>query len=115
PMVSRLAERVAELVGRDVPGIEVASVAERARYLGELAARFDARVADERARPAGGEPVAALLSGAMLRLSRLLVPITSTVVGPYGQDRYGHAWQSGSIPALGGYEALAAGPADSEQ
>jgi hypothetical protein len=36
----------------------------------------------------------------MLRLARLLVPLISTVTGPYSQDRYGHAWQSGEIPAL---------------
>jgi hypothetical protein len=113
PMVAGLAARIDELASREVPGIEVASVAERARELRELAARFDARVEAERARPA--EPVAELLSGAMLRLSRALVPITSTVVGPYGQDRYGHAWQAGAIPALSGYEALAAGRPDSEE
>jgi hypothetical protein len=115
PMASRLADRVGELAGRDVPGIEMASVAERARELHALATRFDARVEAERARASGGEAVAELLSGAMLRLSRALVPITSTVVGPYGQDRYGHAWQSGPIPALSGYEALAARRPDSEQ
>ena len=51
----------------------------------------------------------------MMQLSRALVPITSTVVGPYGQDRYGHAWQAGPIPALSGYEALAARRPDSAE
>jgi hypothetical protein len=36
----------------------------------------------------------------MLGLARLLVPLISTVGGTYSQDRYGHAWQSGEIPAL---------------
>ncbi|HEY3108749.1 MAG TPA: M28 family peptidase, partial [Chloroflexota bacterium] len=101
PMAERLASRVGELAGREVPEIELASVAERARELRELAAHLDGRVEAERARLAGGagEQVAELLNGAMLQLSRALVPIASTVVGPYGQDRYGHAWQSSAIPA----------------
>jgi hypothetical protein len=117
PVARRLAERVGELASREVPGIEVASVAERARELELLAARFDARVEAERPRLAGGagEQVAERLNEAMIQLSRTLVPITSTVVGPYGQDRYGHAWQSGTIPSLGGYEALASRRPDSPE
>jgi hypothetical protein len=50
----------------------------------------------------------------MLDLSRVLVPIASTVVGPYGQDRYGHAWQTQMIPSLASYPQLAGYPRDSE-
>jgi hypothetical protein len=116
-MVGRLADRVGELAGRAVPEIELASVVERARELERLAARLDARVEAERLRLASGadEQTAERLSEAMLELSRVLVPITSTVAGPYGQDRYGHSWQSEPIPALGGYAALAAGRPDSAE
>jgi hypothetical protein len=35
------------------------------------------------------------------------VPIASTVAGPYGQDRYGHSWQTQMIPSLVPYGNLA--------
>ena len=50
----------------------------------------------------------------MIHLSRLLVPIASTVVGAYGQDRYGHAWQTQMIPSLVPYPRLAEYAGDSE-
>jgi hypothetical protein len=116
PMAGRLAGRLRALAGLDLPGVDLAGLAARAGELQESAERFDARVGAERARLAvgGDSQVAEMLSQAMLGISRTLVPITSTVVGPYGQDRYGHAWQSGDVPALGGLEALAALPPDSE-
>ncbi len=43
------------------------------------------------------------------------MPIASTVVGAYGQDRYGHAWQSQMIPSLAAYPKLASYPRDSEE
>jgi hypothetical protein len=115
-MAGRLAGRLGELAGLRLPDVDLAGLAARGAELSESAGRFDARVAAERARLAAGgdDQVATMLSEAMLELSRALVPITATVVGPYGQDRYGHAWQSGDVPALGGLEALAALPTDSE-
>ena len=50
----------------------------------------------------------------MIRLSRVLVPVASTVVGPYGQDRYGHPWQTQMIPSLAPCPALAGYARDSE-
>lgn len=50
----------------------------------------------------------------MMALSRMLVPLAASVAGPHGQDRYGHAWQSGAIPALGGYAALSDPSIDDE-
>jgi hypothetical protein len=116
PMAGRLAGRLGELAGVALPDVDLAGLAARAVELQESAERFDARAGAERTNlAAGGDSrVAEMLSEAMLELSRTLVPITSTVVGPYGQDRYGHAWQSGDVPALGGLEALAALPPDSE-
>ena len=51
----------------------------------------------------------------MLSLARLLIPIISTVGGPYSQDRYGHAWQSGEVPALTPLAMLPRLAPDSEQ
>ena len=114
PMARRLADRLGTLAALDLGEIDLAGLASRAGELAEAAAAFDDRVEAERAGLARGadEAAAERLSGAMLRLSRQLVPITSTVVGPYGQDRYGHAWQAGDVPALGGLESLAAQPRD---
>lgn len=50
----------------------------------------------------------------MIHLSRILVPIASTVVGAYGQDRYGHAWQTQMVPSLVPYPQLARYERDSE-
>jgi len=55
-----------------------------------------------------------LLNRTMIRLSRVLVPVASTFVGPYGQDRYGHAWQTQMIPSLVPYPNLAAYARDSD-
>ena len=51
----------------------------------------------------------------MIQLSRILVPIASTVVGAYGQDRYGHAWQTQMVPSLVPYPRLAEYARDSEE
>jgi len=55
-----------------------------------------------------------LLNRTMIRLSRVLVPVASTVVRPYGQDRYGHVWQTQMIPSLVPYPTLATYARDSE-
>jgi hypothetical protein len=90
--------------------------ADRAREFAGLAARLDETRGRVRAQAAsGGDDAAAdLLNRTMLRLSRLLVPIASTAAGAYGQDRYGHAWQTQMIPSLVPYPALATYPRDSE-
>src|SRR6185437_8523306 len=62
-----------------------------------------------------GEHAADLLNHAKIELSRTLVPIASTNVGPYGQDRYGHAWQTQMIPSLVPYATVAGYDRDSEE
>ncbi|HET8629778.1 MAG TPA: M28 family peptidase [Thermomicrobiales bacterium] len=114
PLAARFVARLDELAALDVPDIDLAGAAVRAREFQALADRLDARCAAWRERADGDEAAADLLNEAMMRLSRILVPVASTVVGPYGQDRYGHAWQTQMIPALALYPALAAAPRDSE-
>jgi hypothetical protein len=112
PLAARLLGGLEALATTQVPEIELASVVDRARELRQAAAALDDLVSRERA---GSDQAAAdRLNQAMLGLSRLLVPLAATVAGPYGQDRYGHAWQAGAIPALGGYAALSDPATDPE-
>lgn len=64
---------------------------------------------------AGEDKTADLLNDGIIKLSRILVPIASTVVGSYGQDRYGHAWQTQMIPSLAPYTAFAQYARDSKE
>lgn len=117
PMARRFVERLSELARLDVSEIDMRSVVECALALEGLAAELDQRSGTWRRRLASGAAdggVADQLNAAMIQLSRLLVPLASTVVGPYGQDRYGHPWQAELIPSLAPYSALARLPRDSE-
>jgi hypothetical protein len=61
--------------------------ADRAREFVSLAAQLDELSATLRTRTHGSavdHDAAEALNDAMLRLSRILVPVASTVVGPYG-------------------------------
>ncbi|HKS90483.1 MAG TPA: M28 family peptidase [Tepidiformaceae bacterium] len=103
PIATRFADRLEELAKLNIPDIDMAAAAQQAREFRELAQSFDAQTQTWRQRirsGVAGGPVPDLLNGTMLRLSRILVPIASTVVGAYGQDRYGHAWQTQMIPSL---------------
>lgn len=118
PLAARFVTRLRELAASPIPDIDLTSVAERAEEFETLATRLDRLGADWRARIAtgtgdDGERAAELLNRTQLRLSRILVPIASTAAGPYGQDRYGHAWQTQTIPSLVPYQLLAGFPADS--
>ena len=118
PLAARLADRLGELARLDPPAIDLAGPADRARELQEVVGRLDARVEAGRTRSragADGEPAAEVLNRAMVQLSRTLVPIASTVVGPYGQDRYGHAWHARTIPSLTPCELLPGHRPDSEE
>jgi hypothetical protein len=112
PLATRFADRLREFAAYDVPGIDIAGAAARAEEFNTLAAQLDAQSVAWRQRIAGGatdgERAAGVLNDAKLRLSRTLVPVASTVVGPYGQDRYGHIWQTQMIPSLVPYPTLAA-------
>jgi hypothetical protein len=118
PLAARFVHRLQEFAGHDVPGIDMAGAAARAEAFRTLAAQLDAASATWRQRlaagAADGERAAAVLNDAKIALSRTLVPVASTVVGPYGQDRYGHAWQTQMIPSLVPYPSLAAMDRDSE-
>lgn len=117
-LASRFVERLDGFAGYDVPDIDMAGAAERAREFEGLATRLDEQSATWQQRissnPMDGERAANVLNQAKLQLSRVLVPIASTAVGPYGQDRYGHAWQTQMIPSLVPYPTLAGYPRDSE-
>ena len=113
----QFAERLAELSAAG-ESIDLDGVLHRAKQFGEAAARLD-QTADRwrqhyRKGGAVDESAAEVLNGCMKRLSRLLVPIQSTIKGTYGHDPYGLTAQATMIPAL--YEAprLAQLPPDSE-
>jgi len=119
PLANRFVERLSDFAKYDVPNIDMQSTVERAREFQELAGQLDEQ-ADAWSRrlsanPEGGEQVADAINNAKLQLSRTLVPIASTAVGPYGQDRYGHAWQTQMIPSLVPYPKLASYDRDSEE
>ena len=119
PLAARFVDRLSAFAQLDVPTIDMAGAVERATDFRALAARLDAQSAawSRRLRTdaADGERAADLLNRAQLQLSRALVPIASTAVGPYGQDRYGHAWQTEMIPSLVPYPTLARMDRDSEE
>jgi hypothetical protein len=119
PLGRRFAERLESLAQTAIPGIDLASVGASARDFHGLVGQLDAQSAAWEARlakhPTDGERAAALLNDAKIQLSRILVPVASTVVGPYGQDRYGHAWQTQMIPSLVPYPQLATYARDSEE
>ncbi|MSO76714.1 MAG: M28 family peptidase [Alphaproteobacteria bacterium] len=76
----------------------------RAREFREAASRLDNAVTSWRERyrtqPDADETAAKRLNECMKRLSRLLVPMQSTVKGTYGQDPYGLTAQTTMIPCL---------------
>src|SRR5262249_32657710 len=132
PIATRFVDRLSELARPDIPDIDMPGAVERAGEFQELARRLDAATAARRrtstqdARPGfagypetqdlgGAEPAAERLNRPMLQPSRTPVPVASTVAGPYGQDRYGHAWQTQMIPTLTPYPRLAVYPRDSEE
>jgi hypothetical protein len=116
PVASRFLDRLSELARLEIPDIDMAGAVERARAFQSVAERLDAAARDWRAQAAGGdaERAAEILNEALMRLSRVLVPIASTVAGTYGQDRYGHPWQAQLIPSLSPYPQLAGYARDTE-
>src|SRR5579875_3055444 len=103
-----------------MPDIDMQGVVQQARDFEALAGQLDEQSDAWRRRiNAGAEAdaghAAELLNQVQLRLSRILVPIASTAVGPYGQDRYGHAWQTQMIPSLVPYPNVTGYDRDSEE
>ena len=117
PVARRFAERLNVLARQPVPGIDVAGAVERAQAFQAIAGRLDAagREWSSRAGSSDADRAAQILNQAMIGLSRTLVPVASTVVGSYGQDRYGHAWQTQMIPSLVPYPRFASLATDSEE
>ncbi|HEX5166470.1 MAG TPA: M28 family peptidase [Thermomicrobiales bacterium] len=117
PVAQRFVDRLSELARTPVSGIDMAGAVERARAFQVVAGRLDAAGRDWSARTGSNDldRAAGALNRAMISLSRTLVPVASTVVGSYGQDRYGHAWQTQMIPSLVPYPRLASLPTDSEE
>ncbi len=116
PFAGRIVERLDALAALDVPDIDMAGAAGRAREFRNLASRLDMLTATWRARPDldRRDAEAGTINRALLELARTLIPVTSTTVGPYGQDRYGHSWQPELIPALAPYPRLAGFDRDTE-
>jgi hypothetical protein len=118
PLAIRFVDRLTELARIDAPDIDMVGAVERAKEFQQLAQWLDDQSRKWKLRSptaADGESAASLLNAAMIKLSRTLVPIASTVVGPYGQDRYGHAWQGQMIPSLAPYGNLAKYARDTEE
>lgn len=101
PMTLALHDAFVRLVATPAPDIDMTRLVDGARELHEAATRFDTRADSASSQ---GDAVdadeAAQINDSMLGLARLLIPLVSTVTGTYSQDRYGHAWQAGEIPAL---------------
>jgi len=117
PVAARFADRLQELAALRVPDIDMDGAVRRAKEFHALAGRLDEQSRALRRRAQEGQVddrASDLLNRTMIRLSRVLVPVASTVVGPYGQDRYGHAWQTQMIPSLVPYPNLAAYARDSD-
>lgn len=119
PLGTRFIERLSAFARDEVPNIDMNGAVQRAQEFHALARQLDEQSHAWRERlkgnPKDGERAADLLNHAKIRLSRTLVPIASTAVGPYGQDRYGHAWQTQMIPSLVPYPTLAKMDRDSEE
>jgi hypothetical protein len=118
PLAARFVERLSELAKFQVPDIDMAEAVAQAKDFQQHAAWLDQQSQGWKARgqtSPDGERAADLLNRAMIELSRTLVPVASTVVGAYGQDRYGHAWQTQMIPSLAPYGNLAKYACDSEE
>jgi hypothetical protein len=120
PLAGRIAGYLDELSAHPAPDIDLEGPSSRARAFDDAVQRFDAVCAAAREHlrqsgsTGGGEHID-LLNETMMRLSRILVPIASTVGGAYVQDRYGHAWQSATIPSLMPYQVLGNLDVDSEE
>jgi hypothetical protein len=116
PLAQRFVARLDELSKIEAPDIDMQGVGEHARQFEQLATKFDQLCEEWRNRDSGAsEELYQQLNATMIQLSRVLVPIASTVVGPYGQDRYGHAWQTQMIPSLAPYGQLGTLDSSSEE
>ncbi len=101
PMTQAFSNSLATLARSDVPDIDMTRLVEQANELHRLAHCFDSDADTARSKgDAVNDAEAEQINVTMLGLARLLVPLVSTVTGSYSQDRYGHAWQSGEVPAL---------------
>ncbi len=105
PLANRFADRLDQLARLNVPDIDLANAVEASQALVAAVERLDATVREARVDGTDDDSAAAL-NQTMMRLARILIPESSTVSGPYGQDRYGHVWQAQMIPSLTGLSLL---------
>jgi Peptidase family M28/PA domain len=101
-VAKQISDRLAELSGAG-KSVRLADVENRAARFAETIAVLDSRAGQEAERFAkggGSEAAAALLNRTMKRLSRMIVPLQSSAIGPYGHDTYGFTPQTTMIPAL---------------
>ena len=98
--------------------VELARVVEQASEFKKAAAQLEEVATSCRERLSksnmDNEAPARLLNECFKRLSRILVPLQSTVVGVYGHDPYGLTAQTTMIPALFDVPKLGELPEDSE-
>jgi hypothetical protein len=90
--------------------IGLAAVRQQAEGFKAAAQRLDATAGTWRRRFAegqGDEAAAEALNGCLKRLSRVLVPLASTMKGAYGHDPYGFTPQGSMIPGLHDLPSLA--------
>lgn len=96
-LAAKIEKRITELKGADI-GIDFTGLAELAGKLAErtrmLEAKRDVIVAQ------GDQAGVTTINALMMRLSRILTPITSTVAGRWTQDTYGLSSLSTILPGL---------------
>jgi hypothetical protein len=117
PLLSRFADRLEALraspspLDLDGPADACQAALAAARALDQAADQHQANAL----RGAGSAEAEAILNEALKELSRVLVPLGGSVVGPYGHDPYGLAAQTtllSGLYELGRYAQL---PADAEE
>jgi hypothetical protein len=102
-VAEQLIERLDQLAA-GAADLGLAGAADGARGFKAQAERLEASAQEWRERYAAGnskdEAAAEILNACMKRLSRTLVPLTSTSRGTYGHDPYGYTPQATMIPSL---------------
>jgi Peptidase family M28/PA domain len=102
PVAKQISDRLVELSAAG-KSVGLADVERRAARFAEVIVKFDGRAAEETehfTKGCGSEDAAILLNRTMKRLSRIIVPLQSSAIGPYGHDTYGFTPQTTMIPAL---------------
>ncbi|MFQ6014819.1 MAG: M28 family peptidase [Anaerolineae bacterium] len=110
-VADELEGRLKELQSQAGHALDLSAVVTKAQELREAASRLDQFVVQEEA--AAAEEDIQPVNECLMRLSRILTPVSTTVVGKYGQDSYGLTAMTKPIPGL--YEAGELGTLDSAE